>query len=243
MLLLTAAFIFCGLPLFLQASDAGPETAPLAVKEASTVSAEDASPLQLSASEPGSSKRNSSILNSSELSSSEEKSSTRSESTAIDISNQSANTTQSSLSTQPGISSVPGTSTQVNSPAPVGGSSMLPGEQIIDIALALLAILALIGVIAWLAKRFSGMSAQSSHHIKTIAVMPLGARERIAVVQIGERQIVVGITPTQITTLLELDQPLDASASGGEFARKLQSLLHRQQNEAIGEVNGVHKST
>lgn len=117
----------------------------------------------------------------------------------------------------------------------------LPGNPIAEILLALIGILALICVIAWLVKRFSGLNPHGSQHLKTIAVMPLGSRERIAVLQIGERQIVVGITPSHITTLLELDKPLDIPAPRGEFARKLQSLMHRDQDDAKGEANGVQK--
>jgi len=120
-------------------------------------------------------------------------------------------------------------------------STGLPGNPIAEIVLALIGILLLICVIGWLVKRFSGLAPHASQHLKTIAVMPLGSRERIAVIQIGERQIVVGITPSQITTLLELDKPLDIPASGGEFARKLQSLMHRDQDDAKGEANGVRK--
>jgi flagellar protein FliO/FliZ len=122
-------------------------------------------------------------------------------------------------------------------------STAVPAGQIVDIVLALVAILLLIAGIAWFVKRFMGVGPQGSQHIRTIAVMPVGNRERIAVVQIGTRQIVVGITPNQITNLLELDQPLDISPSGGEFARKLQTLLNRNESEAKGEANGVQKQT
>ena len=115
--------------------------------------------------------------------------------------------------------------------------------QIVEIVLALIAILLLIWGIAWFVKRFTGIGPQGGQHIKTIAVMPVGTRERIAVIEIGGRQIVVGITPQQITTLLELDQPLDISPSGGEFARKLQTLLNRNENEAKGEANSVQKQS
>ena len=120
-------------------------------------------------------------------------------------------------------------------------SPRLPAEALAEIALALIAIVVLICVIGWLVKRFSGLSPHRSQFLKTIAVMPLGSRERIAVIEVGQRQIVVGITPSQITTLLELDKPLDIPPAGGEFARKLQSLLHRDQNEVTGEAHGVQK--
>ena len=127
-----------------------------------------------------------------------------------------------------------------SNPTAQPGSIAMEG-QIIEIVLALIAILLLIWGIAWFVRRYTGIGPQGGQHIKTIAVMPVGTRERIAVVEIGGRQIVVGITPNQINKLLELDQPLNVSAPGGEFARKLQTLLHRNENDAKGEASRVQK--
>ncbi len=122
-------------------------------------------------------------------------------------------------------------------PVGVGGAGIGSG-QVLEVFVWLILVVLLIFGVAWFVKRFSGLGPQGSQHIKTLAVLPVGTRERIAVLQIGDRQIVVGITPNQISTLLELDKPLEFSQADGEFARKLQSLLHRSQNDAKGDING-----
>ena len=125
---------------------------------------------------------------------------------------------------------------QANTAATPSG---VQGGQILEVVGALIiVVLAILGV-AWFSKRFTGLTPHQHQGLKTVAVLPVGTRERIALVQVGERQILVGITPQQISTLLVLDEPLDFSQSGGEFARKLQSLLRRNENEAEGEANGT----
>ncbi|WP_020410463.1 flagellar biosynthetic protein FliO [Hahella ganghwensis] len=121
-------------------------------------------------------------------------------------------------------------------PVPVTG---VEGGQIMQIFGALILVVLMILGIAWFSKRFTGLTPQNNQNLKTVAVLPVGSRERIALVQVGDRQILVGITPQQISTLYVLDEPLDLSQPGGEFARKLQSLLRRNENEAEGEANGT----
>ncbi len=134
------------------------------------------------------------------------------------------------------LSSISQAAEQATPPASPSG---VEGGQVLEVVGALIiVVLAILGV-AWFSKRFTGLTPHNHQGLKTVAVLPVGTRERIALVQVGERQLLVGITPQQISTLLVLDEPLDMSPSGGEFARKLQSLLRRNENEAEGEANGA----
>lgn len=119
-------------------------------------------------------------------------------------------------------------------------ASGVDGGQALQVFLALIFVIAVIGIVAWGMRRFSGLTPVQNPHLKIQAVLPVGTRERIALVQVGNRQILVGITSQQITTLHTLDEPLELSGSGGDFARKLQSLLHRSENEAKGAKDGAN---
>jgi len=122
---------------------------------------------------------------------------------------------------------------------PPTAPSGVQGGQILEVVGALIiVVLAILGV-AWFSKRFTGLTPHQHQALKTVTMLSVGSRERIALVQVGERQILVGITPQHISTLLVLDEPLDFSQSGGEFARKLQSFLRRNENEAEGKGNGT----
>jgi len=89
----------------------------------------------------------------------------------------------------------------------------------------LLGVLALIMFLAWLLKRLPGSALRAPSGLKIIANLPIGARERLAVVEIGNQQLLLGITATQINCLHHLAQPLPnttPSALLPDFAK----LLH-----------------
>lgn len=80
------------------------------------------------------------------------------------------------------------------------------------VAFFLILIVGLILLLAWLAGKTRVLqTARSSAQIKTLAIMPLGVKEKVAVVQVGKKQLVLGVTPHQVTCLTELDEPLQAA--------------------------------
>ncbi|WP_160169822.1 flagellar biosynthetic protein FliO [Marinospirillum insulare] len=77
--------------------------------------------------------------------------------------------------------------------------------------LGLLLVLLLMFTLAWLAKRMRlapGVIGSSSA-IQTLAVSSLGSREKLLLVQVGEEQLLLGVTSQQITCLHELKTPID----------------------------------
>ncbi|MCH8496909.1 MAG: flagellar biosynthetic protein FliO [Marinobacter sp.] len=109
--------------------------------------------------------------------------------------------------------------------------------SMVSLGLGLLAVIALIFGCAWLVKRMSGLTGVNSQAMKVVSVMALGARERIALIDVAGTQILVGITPTTIRTLHVFDEPVVSPGEAGssEFARRLQGLLTRaQQKPASG---------
>lgn len=84
-----------------------------------------------------------------------------------------------------------------------------PMTSVGKVVLFLVLIVALIVFLAWLAGKSRALKfATGSEQLKTLAVMPLGIKEKVAVVQVGEKQLVLGITAQQINFLTELDKPL-----------------------------------
>lgn len=115
--------------------------------------------------------------------------------------------------------------------------SQFDWSQVGQLVFALGLVVALIVVIGWSVRRMSGVNAGPSRQLKMIAAIPVGTRERIAVIEVGSRQILVGITSQQITPLMELPEPLATTGGESEFARNLQSLLRRSSNDAKGELD------
>lgn len=108
-----------------------------------------------------------------------------------------------------------------------------------QVLLALLAVVVLIFVVAWFMRRFTGLTGGAGKQLRIVAAISVGNRERIAVVEVGGRQILVGITSQQISSLMKLDEPLDTKREEGEFARNLQSLLRRSHNDVKGELDEI----
>ncbi|TFH73340.1 flagellar biosynthetic protein FliO [Gammaproteobacteria bacterium LSUCC0112] len=65
----------------------------------------------------------------------------------------------------------------------------------------LVVVVGLILLLAWLAKRLGGLQLQNAGAIKVLSMMPVGNKERIALVQVGDKQILIGIAPGRVNTL------------------------------------------
>ncbi|TNC91015.1 MAG: hypothetical protein CSH36_11460 [Thalassolituus sp.] len=77
-------------------------------------------------------------------------------------------------------------------------------------------------------KTRAGQWAGQTGKLKMLAVLPLGTKEKIAVIQAGDQQLVVGITAHQITTLATLDTPLEVSENQpASFAEILKMAVQK----------------
>ena len=91
-------------------------------------------------------------------------------------------------------------------------------------------VLACIVLVAWLLKRSNRFHTAGSGKLRVIAGIPLGPRERAVLVQVGDEQLLLGVTPQQINTLHKLDTPLslENASAGGDFADKLRQLMQHR---------------
>ena len=98
---------------------------------------------------------------------------------------------------------------------------------IVSLGLGLVAVIAVIYGCAWIIRRMNGMTGMNNNAIKVVSVMAIGTRERIALIEVGGQQILLGVTPSAIRTLHVFDETVvDAgNASSGEFARRLHAMM------------------
>ena len=98
----------------------------------------------------------------------------------------------------------------------------------------LVLIVAIIFVLAWLVKRFNLNQQSSSGLIRVVAGLSIGTRDRIVLLQVGDEQILLGLTPGRIEKLHTLAQPLDAASTeqavSGAFAAKLNRLMGERKS-------------
>lgn len=108
------------------------------------------------------------------------------------------------------------------------------GAHLVNVTLGLMFILALIFGISWFVKRFGQGTFSGNPHMRVLATLPLGTRERIVLIDAGGQQLLLGITPTQINTLHVFETPVIANAAEAntsEFSRKLMAILQRNGSE------------
>ncbi len=98
----------------------------------------------------------------------------------------------------------------------------------------LILVVAAIFCFAWLLKRLK-LTQHSQHGLlKIVAGLPLGTRDRIIVLQVGEEQLLLGLSPGRIEKLHTLATPLvdqDDQTAMTPFAEKLQGLLNRDSTK------------
>ncbi|MBD8150517.1 flagellar biosynthetic protein FliO [Pseudomonas fluorescens] len=115
--------------------------------------------------------------------------------------------------------------------APAVGSV---GGQLTQLLLGLLLVIGLIFVLAWLMRRVQRIGPGNAQVIELVGSRALGPRDRLVLVQVGEEQILLGITPGRITSLHVLKTPVDAArteAAPPEFAQRLMELLGKDQKD------------
>lgn len=121
---------------------------------------------------------------------------------------------------------------QAAAAAPVVSSGV--GGQLTQLVLGLLLVVGLIFVLAWLMRRVQNIGPGNAQVIELVGSRALGPRDRLVLVQVGEEQILLGITPGRITPLHVLKTPVDTAkteAATPEFAQRLMELLGKDQKD------------
>jgi flagellar protein FliO/FliZ len=102
--------------------------------------------------------------------------------------------------------------------------------DVFQVLVALLFVVMLIIVTAWFFRRFSGVTFSRNGALKLLAGISVGQRERIVLVQAGEVQLLLGVSPGNVRTLHVFEKPvlLDSNPEKGaeRFAERLMSAMN-----------------
>lgn len=118
--------------------------------------------------------------------------------------------------------------------APVVNSGV--AGQLTQLVFGLLFVLALIFFLAWLLRRVQQAGpAGKAQVIDIIGSRALGPRDRLMLVQVGNEQILLGLSPGTITALHVLKEPVHVPSASEkttpEFAQRLMELLGKDQKD------------
>ena len=117
--------------------------------------------------------------------------------------------------------------------APVTGSGV--AGQLAQLVLGLLLVLGLIFFLAWMLRRVQQAGpAGKGQVIDIVGSRALGPRDRLVLVQVGNEQILLGLSPGTITALHVLKEPVQVPSTeqaSPEFAQRLMELLGKDQKD------------
>lgn len=108
------------------------------------------------------------------------------------------------------------------------GSSPLaqaPGN-LLNVTAGLVLVLGLIAGAAWLVRRFGQFQVGASGHLKILGGLHLSTREKLVLVQVGEEQLLLGVSPGSVRTLHVLQSPLSVQAPEQQGASAFYDKLH-----------------
>ena len=109
-------------------------------------------------------------------------------------------------------------------------SGVVDGQDVLGVLFGLVVVLGSVVVVGWLYARSRGLQGMAGQAINVVAAQSLGPKERIVLVEVGGKQIVVGMTSAQLQTLHVFDEPVvlsgsDTSVVPTAFAERLRSML------------------
>lgn len=117
-------------------------------------------------------------------------------------------------------------------PASSNNTSALSNGELMRVLGGLLVVVAAIVLLSWLLRRLNGAKFANTNGFKIISCMSLGAREKIMLVRVGQRVLLLGVTSASINTLHDFGEDLPTSfslESKTSFAEFLKTALGKSE--------------
>ena len=96
----------------------------------------------------------------------------------------------------------------------------LTGMDVLRMLGSMALVIALLLAVLWGLKRIQNkmLTANHSGRLQVIETQSIGTRQRIALVRVGDNEVLIGITPTQINARgnWKANHPIHPNASGSE---------------------------
>lgn len=117
-------------------------------------------------------------------------------------------------------------------------TSALPelGASLLQMLFGLAAVIVILLACLWLLRRVA--APRSGQHLSVLGATAVGPRERVVLVEVGKRVLVLGVAPGRVSRLHDLDRDelpaanppaaIDDKSSGKGFAGWLQQAMERR---------------
>lgn len=104
----------------------------------------------------------------------------------------------------------------------------MAAANLFQLLFGLIVVLIAIGATAFLLRRL-GRLPQGAGAMRIVAGLSVGSRERAVLIQVGDKQLLLGVAPGRVQTLYVLDRPVESATpqigTPGGFAEKLAQLM------------------
>ncbi len=79
---------------------------------------------------------------------------------------------------------------------------------LLRVCLSLGVVIALILGAGWVLRRLQGGAVRSGGHLRALESIAIGMKERVVLVQAGDKQLLLGVAPGNVRTLHVFDEPV-----------------------------------
>ena len=84
-------------------------------------------------------------------------------------------------------------------------TTVSPSSGLLKMVLGLVVVLAVMAGLAWILKRLLPGANRANSVVRIVGGVSVGSRERVVVIEVGGRWIVVGVAPGSVNSLANLD--------------------------------------
>jgi len=105
--------------------------------------------------------------------------------------------------------------------------------NIFNWSLGLLIVLSAFFFCVWAVRKLNGLAINGTEQMRIVGGLSLGMREKVILLEVGKKQLILGVTPGRIETLHVLDgedclNTMQTSGIGNRFSQKLTQALKGQ---------------
>ncbi len=114
-------------------------------------------------------------------------------------------------------------------------SSGIQTDYIVQVILSLMVVVGVIVLLSFMVKKLNLQSRTGAGAVRVLSVVPIGAKDKLLLVEVGEEQLLLGSSPGSVTKLHKLEAPIEmdaktgASPEQGSFLSVLSSVRRGQQ--------------
>lgn len=108
----------------------------------------------------------------------------------------------------------------------------------LSVVAGLLMVVALIFVVAWLMRRVGAMPMLTGQSMKVVSALSVGSREKVLLINVGDKQLLIGVAPGRVSKLHYFDEPvaLPNRSSSNDFSSTIKKVLQQNKQTANAPI-------